>query len=438
MQTSTFTIPAANLAPLTVKIDRLNRRAVKLGVPGIEMAVSAPRLVAVEGEDGQFSTVHDVTLGGQVPHVAGYTFVAVLEHVDGDVILRATPALVGQLPVHFRNADPGNCDHCHTKRLRTETFVLRSDDGGFHQVGRNCLRDFLGVDVDALVSAHELLLSACEAGEAGGGGAACDAVDLTTYLSHVACSIRLDGWLSSSKARETGRDGQQTAMVARCSLFARGTARAALERAGRLPTGQDREVAEAAIEWARLTYGTKDVEARDDFEHNMAVVTGRDTVSVKATGIAAYTVQGFLRHQERELARRLELDSLKDSKAIATVGERVTIKAAVFKVVAIESQFGTTHIHKMRTSDGNLVVWFASTRPTDDTGAPIEPSETVHTVTGTVKKHETRDGVVQTVLTRCVFWTEEAVRQAEEKAAKKAARAAKKATKDLQGVQAGA
>ena len=58
----------------------------------------------------------------------------------------------------------------------------------------------------------------------------------------------------------------------------------------------------------------------------------------------------------------------------------------------------------------------------------IEIGETV-TLRGTVKRHDIRNGIAQTILTRCTVPTAVALALESEKAAKKAAREAKKAAK---------
>ncbi len=104
-----------------------------------------------------------------------------------------------------------------------------------------------------------------------------------------------------------------------------------------------------------------------------------------------------------------------------------------------EGNFGVTYITKLLTDEGNVAVWFAS-RPLNKIVVStvngvqygdeklVEYGERV-VITGTVKKHDKREGVNQTVLSRCTVLTDEDIKQAEEKAAKKAAKAAKDAAK---------
>ncbi len=54
---------------------------------------------------------------------------------------------------------------------------------------------------------------------------------------------------------------------------------------------------------------------------------------------------------------------------------------------------GTMVIHRFLTTEGNLLVWF--------TGAGAAREGEIVNLRGTVKRHDTREGVRQTVVTRC-------------------------------------
>ena len=105
----------------------------------------------------------------------------------------------------------------------------------------------------------------------------------------------------------------------------------------------------------------------------------------------------YKKHLERKAeaeAREAErLDAAKASHHVGTVGERVEFvaKKAEF-ITSWETQFGRTFLYKFTDENGNVFVWFASGAFDEHNGI---------TVRGTVKKHDERDGVKQTVLTRC-------------------------------------
>jgi hypothetical protein len=206
-----FKIPEENIAALQLKIAKLSKKALKLGSTPITMTVGAfvdvPEMVNGKAT-GMVRRVFDVVVEGPTPRLNGWSFAATLERMEGEVMVRSTPSLATQLPTHYRNhATAGDCDHCKQNRRRAETFVLLHDDGRFVQVGRQCLSDFLGgANPQSEASMAELLWDACDDAEAAeesgsGGGSGGDRVDTVVWLAHVAAAIRVNGWMSKSKAQ---------------------------------------------------------------------------------------------------------------------------------------------------------------------------------------------------------------------------------------------
>ena len=210
-KTATFNVPESRLEWLKTEIAKLAKRANKIGCAVPTMSVGDSKMVEKK-DDGvvTFTKTFEVVVEGAAPRINGWTFVATLDHADGEVVLRTHPSFEGQLPARFRNADPTHCDHCRLARRRSETFVLRNDaTGEFQQIGRQCLRDFLGHENPlSIASAAELLWELCETAEAaeGGLGGGGNYVSTMEFLAFVAAAIRNKGWVSRKAAREAEAD----------------------------------------------------------------------------------------------------------------------------------------------------------------------------------------------------------------------------------------
>ena len=156
---TTFIVPAENVDTLRGRIDKLNRRVAlltKRGYKGIEPIVievgkpyPVPQKCSSCGREGAALPApgssnlcekchgrplpdrifHEVKLlAPKAPKVEGWEFVAALTHVEGvGTVLRVCPGAQvseGEL-ARFRTASSENCDHCHAKRRRTDTFIVR-------------------------------------------------------------------------------------------------------------------------------------------------------------------------------------------------------------------------------------------------------------------------------------------------------------------------
>lgn len=387
----TFAIPSDNMGDLVTKFTKLARRARRLSLPEPTFhQTSTERKVLNEGTSSEkVILLHHIVVhpGVEGVSVSGWTFAAVLQHMDGENILSNISG--DDLPIKYRTCNPW-CDHCATIRNRKDTFVVKNETTGeYKQVGRSCLSDFFGHD--ALMYAEQAqylvdLTDQCKSMEDWcGGGSGPYFEKIEKYLGHVAECIAKEGWLSRGKAREQGKDGQATADVAfrhmdkstMCPLYTE-------------VSEESHKLAASAIEWAEGIEG----EEINEYLHNIRTIARSGVCGHKTFGMAASIVSSY----QREVVKALELKrlaSLPPSQHVGEVGEKIIVEVIVEKVLTFDNEYGTTKLHIMSDrNNGNRFIWWCSGEPFE-TGAVI-------TICGNVKKHDTRNDVKQTVLTRCV------------------------------------
>lgn len=111
--------------------------------------------------------------------------------------------------------------------------------------------------------------------------------------------------------------------------------------------------------------------------------------------------------REKFLAAKHELDLTKTH--VGTVGARQDFTLTVERVLEFDGQFGTTYINLCRDENGNVVVYkgsntFQQRNPAFRSYSEDEelylPLPRVIRVKATVKAHEVRDGVNQTIIAR--------------------------------------
>jgi hypothetical protein len=406
--TRTFPVLLSRLSSVVAGLEALTKRAVRKGLTPIAWEVGKAYTVRehvnAETRCDHLSGLHcngcrdvsrvPVTLTGEAPHFEGWTFLAALEHLDGENLVRAVPG--EDVPPVYRNRGPV-CDHCKANRRRNDTFVVRHEDGRTLQVGSTCVRDFLGgaAEADKLASAASILAMArglCEGGCEGEGGSssAGDSL-LASYLPVVAWCVQSQGWISRTKAREEGREGAATADRAWTYL---GSKREA-DRAGVAVTDEHTALAMSAEFWAEhLTDAEVDAE-RGDYLHNLRAVARTGLVNHRSAGIAASMVTAYQRYIGRQ-RQATERAARPESSYVGVVKARITVTAKLDFVTGYETQYGYTTVLKFVTEGGTVLVWKASNTDLgrDDVGK-------VYTVTGTVKGHEDYKGQKQTQLTRC-------------------------------------
>lgn len=403
----TVWLTEAKLRELEVKVKAFEKRAAKLGVAPMTITRTGnTRTLRVIGRDtdsgAEYRAVQmtvqpksneypagvidqfEVTLTGELPQLAGWRFVASLEHTEGGNLVKSMPG-GGNVPDRYLTAQ-SVCEHCGTKRNRNKTVVCAHTDGRFVQVGSNCLKDFLGHgDAETLAQLLEWRSNMWATYMAEYypdegfqlGGFVPSMVELSLFLIRVAQMIRLYGYVSRSRGEEELR--VSTADEAMGALRNR-------EKAPE-PSAEDEAKAKAAQAWAAAL--TDDEVRGNTFLHNLRVIAGSQGVSLKNLGMAAAIIVAY--DKSREEARDKAITA--NSEHQGEVGKRGKFPGLlVEKIIASESAYGMTYIHKFRDKAGNVFTWFSSGTSLDE--------GTTYDVTATVKKHDEYNGVKQTVLLR--------------------------------------
>jgi hypothetical protein len=408
----TFKVPVENLDRLHDQIGLVNRRVDRLRKRGYDVelvSISVGQSYFVKGSTGERAYADVELLSPKPPKVEGWEFVAALTHVEGiGTVLRVVPGAQvseGEL-ASYREANPDNCDHCHASRKRNDTFVIRDREGALRQVGRQCLQAYTGLarpeilcaSAEILFSLSELLSDSEDDDFGGGGGSVRWYAPIARYLPFVACSIREDGWLSRTAAREQGHLERAT-----CDLALSEGVYATPEQKHRYqPSEKDYNLAAATIEHCEDYFVGKDVSELSDYENSLRVAMASGIAHPKFVGIVASAIKYYQREVEKRERQASYADIARDSRFQGQVKERRVFEG--LKVLAYrtwQTDFGAKHFYAMVDGSNNSYVYFA----TRDIGLCVGQ---VVSLQGTVKKHEMytpkRDGALsyqQTVLTRC-------------------------------------
>lgn len=411
---TTYFLTQNGLESLTTKVDTLNRRAKRLGVPAITI-VSTPATRERDGwakdddgmpileyhpETGRHERTRvkvmvegfEVQLVGESPKLNGWQFVATLQHEGTGNIVRN---ISGQdLPAEYRTASSG-CDHCGTYRRRRDTYVVQHEDGRYMQVGKQCLRDFTGhSSPDALASWLEILAELgrtteeAEDSDRCGGGRGYRMLNVAELLQFAVMFVRLNGYVSKKQA-DADYSKMATGPMVTMLLTDRDQYDKAKERGA---VGQieqaDIDRAAAILEWVRGDFGGK--AQLSEYESNLQVSLGADLVNLR---MASFAVSAVVAHQ-RAMG---ELESKQRAKAelpaepyLGKVGDRLrNIKATVTFVHSVDGLYGVTTFCRFTTETGHLLQWKAAGAPGLQVGpnwAGLEAGMQV-LLTGTVDCH---------------------------------------------------
>ena len=381
----TWFLNSEELAATRAKVAKLQQRAVRKGFTGRIEVAAVPSSRGYQSAGGLPVTVHgfDVTITGEPPRYHGWRFVAAVEAVEGGTVISYPPGSTTQVSNDQIRA--GECDHCHTTRDRRSTVLVAHDDTGqVLQVGRSCLKDFLGHNT------LPVFLTSDEVANTLGGNLAGTAAawDVHCVLTYAAAAVESFGWTPAS-ASEQGR------------VPTRDLVRLALTGGRGADQLRDQLAPHLAEATARAPQIRTDLLAglpgESGYEANLATVLRGEAVEARHLGLAVSAIiahQRLIADRARETSRREAAETVDYA---GTVGEKVTLTGTVRTAMRVD---GFTY----RSPDQVLLVV--------DCGAAVAKMTTAAswayrlkvgdplTVTGTVKAHTEWNGIKQTVLTR--------------------------------------
>ena len=359
----------------------MSKKAVKLGGEEITPIVFGYEMIPGKHQ-GTEVKVFNVLLGGNVPVINGWEFVAKIDHANKELgsIIRALPGKT--LPEKYRKGEC-KCEHCNINRFRRDTFILYNVQADEHkQVGRTCLKDFLGHEnPENVAKMAELLSYAYEmsrgyANEIGGDRRY---LNLENYLTHVAAAVRVKGYFVSKATANENPGMLSTAFVALNSLMD------SYEEVLTL-LDVDREMAVKAIEWAQAI--GEDGSTLNDYQHNIKLLAASGAIEFRSSGYAASIVGGYIRSITAEQVK-VEKPV---SNHIGTPGDKITVTTTLKHIATTSSGYGDGFMYLFEDQNGNVIKWFTALDIKKEKGDVVK-------FTAKVKNHDVYNGVKGTIVT---------------------------------------
>lgn len=394
MITRTITISPTNLDMVKARLDKLSKKAVKLGIPvpvitetkewkekkvkrnnlGKEIIEWIPRL--------------DVTVSCEEIKYGNYIHIASLDHTIGtSPIINMVPGYT--LPETYYNAGC-NCDHCGINRYRKNTYIFKSDEG-YKQVGSSCLKEFFGIDPSANLEFTKSFNDISEWNDESFGGYIAPEYDIKMALL-IAYNLVLEhGYVSNKVAME--KDIESTASLTSFYYYPPmmndADEQIAYQNFMDKVYATDSSIIDNIISWGREHFLNQSSNGSAEYAHNMRIILDLESVPRKYLGYLVSVIAAYNKSKiESKITKRF------DNEFIGAVGDKITVNVLVNKIIEVYGNYGCSYINIMsQVESNNVVVWISSKMVLTE-GSSV-------TLKGTVKSLNNRDGKNQTVLTRC-------------------------------------
>lgn len=128
-----FSIPTAYIEAVEAKLAVIARKCEKLGCAFEYKRLGECRIPFFVGKAVFKVSGVEIEVSGTAK-INGWSFVAEIEHHSTGNIVRT----YGEAEAEWFTCEP-KCEHCHTKRDRSVTYIVEDENGNRKQVGKSCL-----------------------------------------------------------------------------------------------------------------------------------------------------------------------------------------------------------------------------------------------------------------------------------------------------------
>lgn len=379
----TYEIHEDNMERLTKKLANIRNKCNKLNAE-FTFGELGETYKKVKDEMGRIHTARFITVETSgIVHYENWEFIATIEHSSPMNIIRSFRSDV-EVPQSYYTADT-LCDHCKTKRVRKDTYILRNKETGeFKQVGKSCLKEFThglsAEEVARYISWFDEVIK----GEAPMGG--CKSYDsVKEVVQYAAEAVRMYGF---QKADSYGDTTKATVLQ---QMHHYGDWEKRISDGFNPDHEGNEELAEKALKWIS--------EQEEDYNYisNLKAVCNKEYCESRDYGLIVSLIPAYNRAMDRVVKVQKRIIEEQKSIHVGSVGERITLTNASLKLLTSwDTQFGYTYMYKLTDENGNIFTWKTGKWLSNTDDLP----ETV-TLKGTVKAHSEFRGVKQTELTRC-------------------------------------
>lgn len=406
----TYMVSFNLLGSFLEKLEQINTKAAKLGIPPLTIA-SRERVSHTEYRNGRPHQVTEyrVVLNGEPMRIKGWRFLATLEHINTSNVIRGVPGEDLSQLQNYVTASNHNCDFCHSKRDRNNTYVIQNDEGELKQVGGQCLKKFLGDGAAKLVryafSMPMTLRDELDDDEHVPQARVRrrqPAHDVMAVLIASAAMVRTVGYRKVDSVEDLPTSACIKHVLYNIQVYVdphgydpqkRWAELRAAEDAINNPTPEDQRIAEEAFNWfSRLPDAAIN---SSNFFFSLSTIFTANLVTPKNVGIAAALIPVYVKEKNKQdnPAPAVAAPPKPVSVHVGAVGQKIpSTEMIVSYVTDVSGPYGDSQLVKAADHAGNQYSWF-SARTRVNVGDVLQ-------IAGTVKSHEEYKGKLSTRLTR--------------------------------------
>lgn len=385
------------------ELDKLNKKADKWGFIPYTIINKTERILEKSSEIGmgyrESWTFFEISGETILKFAGNWQLLGTVEHIEGQSILRSVPGQT--IPVEFQNADALRCDHCHKRIIRKLSCILQDNSGNVRQIGRSCVRDYIGYDIDQVIGYFEIISEFENAFKKFDKENEKEPRQFRQVLTEdfltIACYVvRCAGFVSRKMAENSGNIFlMTTADNVELLMFKDNEPKKfSEEHENKQVDETDKAKAKEILEYLKAL---PDIRTRgNDYLHNLKVIANLSSILPNHYGFLASAVALY----DKEMGNETAKQAAKTSKHYGEKGQcykGLLIQVKIERVTCKDTEYGTTYIYKMIAQDGARFTWFASSNQ------GLKEGDINQIIAMTVKDHNIWQGTNETIINRVKF-----------------------------------
>jgi hypothetical protein len=392
-------IPEENLDKFEKRVNKLNKLSKKLNLVPIEYKITGEHFEKIKEDESDPRQIYfipdnqiiivkifEIELTGELPQIPNWEFVGVIEHQKEMNVIKK----MANVEIDKKYYKVGcTCEHCKTNRVRKTTILVKNvKTNEFKQVGKSCLKDYLGHNA---LECFEWIntVNCLDEFDSSDFIQRMKYFDIESILLMTVNHLKLNNFISGRASMETGE--QSTASYINCNYINFNYNRV---------TEEEKTEVKAIIEFI------KNIElTNNDYVNNLVSLCSNRYFDIKNIGYVVSMVPYYEKEMKKIKERELRKNS-NISKFVGSIKDKIEKELIYVNCFGYETQWGWNHLFKFIDAENNVYIWSTTKGLIANEGDKIK-------LKGTIKKHKEYMEEKQTYLTRCKILTDKKVSKEE-------------------------
>ena len=390
-------VSSENLEYLKKFIEKMNKKAEKCNAKPIEIVSISNKIIKSENNDFESYEVYDIEIEHDLISLGKeFKILAQIEHIskNNNVINLIDQSY--QIEEKYYKVDC-ICEHCNINRYRKFTYLLENEKKEIVQIGKTCLKDYTGYNVEnflTMIENIENLENLLKENAENMGFSGKKLYNINDILNITKLLIDDFGYISSKKADENCIQSTKSLIIDVLNrdftsvIYGKKLHDVFQKFAENKGNFED---VKNALEW--IQGKTEKERFSNPYINNIYVLSKNSYVEYKNIGYVSSILASYYNEMNKNKEKEEKEKGKQNSSFIGEIGEKLEMNVRFISKKSFDTMYGLSNLYLFADENENIIKWFSSTY--------FEvPEKDYFKVKFTVKSHDEWNNQKQTSVTR--------------------------------------